>query len=155
MAGIKDYVRHRRLAAIHEASHVLVGRIYGIDGFARIRPARPSDESIPAGMVPSLWDGVAITPGSHKLPRDAQRIIGIAGAVGVMQEIGRPADVSVLVDFMSQTDWKMTGVVPSNCGALGPVLMFTTNYLKRRRSELLALARQLIVESRSTIAGEC
>ena len=45
----------------------------------------------------------------------------------------------------------MTGVVPgpyANYNALRPTLAFTTNYLSRRRKELLALARELIVESR-------
>ncbi len=129
---------------------------YGIDGFAKIWPAEPRDEAIPAGTVPSLWDGVAITPGSDKLPRDARRIIGIAGAVGVMLEMAKLPDVSVLVDFMSQTDWKTTGVMPgpyANYNSLRRTLTFTANYLKRRRSELLALARELIVELRNEKAA--
>jgi len=68
-----------------------------------------------------------------------------------------PPDVSDLVRFMSSTDWEMTGVVPgpyASYKALRPTLAFITIYLKRRRTELLALARELIVESRSAIAGE-
>lgn len=152
VTDVRMFVRHRRILAIHEAGHVIAARIYGIDSSARIWPAAPSNGAPTAGMERALWAGVARMPPSFdKLPRDARRIIGLAGAAAVMLHLKMPPDVTSLVKFMSKPDWKLTGVVPGRYAfydALRPTLAFTMSYLNRRRPELLALARELIVESR-------
>jgi hypothetical protein len=96
------------------------------------------------------------------MPADARRVIGLAGVAAQMLWFEIPAHLFFWsTGFMSKSDWRLVGQVKgrparrSTAIFLMDDLVVTLALLARKRRALLATAREMIVESRSAIAGEC
>jgi hypothetical protein len=99
------------------------------------------------------WRGAADIPDVDAFPTDQRRVIGLAGAAGLMVWLGIPADRFFDMNVgVSTSDWKLVGVVP--VAVTRQALVAAMEMLDREI--LRALSRRMIVESRQpAIAGEC
>ena len=146
MAGSKAAARDRRWTAIHEAGHVIAAQHFGAEAFGMI------------WFEDGHWRGAADIPTIDAMPADQRRAIGLAGAAALVLWLGIPADRFFSMNVgMSVSDWKLVGLVTgrSNIAVLREALAFTLAMLARERPALIAMSRQIIVESRSATAGEC
>jgi len=137
----------RRLAAIHEAGHVIVAMHFGLlSGYAWITPNEARSDEI------RFWIGSARFPGAICLNEMERPMLACAGAVaeacwkrGCVDSIywGEP-------DFMSPPDWRLAGCQP---GEPDPLCERAIQHLEPLLSEdgilwssLLRVARRLIVK---------
>jgi hypothetical protein len=138
--------RDRRMAAVHEASHVVVARRFALRmSSAWIVPNEggESDEK--------TWIGRVQIESVDKADQLSRRMIGVAGAVAEhLWQRGWIEDV--YPDGMSETDWALAGCDPDEPDDL---LMDAGEEVGRlferdglRWQELLAETRRLIIASR-------
>jgi hypothetical protein len=132
---------NRRLSAIHEAGHVVTAHSYDVESFGIIWPDG------------DCWDGCAIMPGVWDLPAARRRVVGIAGCAANMMWLGIPVDqfFTMPIQPVSDTDWKLIGRVAGrdNMTVLSEALALAIAKLERDWTNLLAVTRQIIAESRS------
>ena len=145
--------RDRRLAAIHEAGHVVIARHLGAwvtqAYIARHRPAHQFEKTW-TGECGVVWIEHKVSPAHDAM------IVAVAGAVAehiwmgdgdFLREDGEwPWEEEAI---MSQSDWRLAGVEPGKPTpdfmlAVGEVLDLLTGPLK---PELYATARRLIADA--------
>ncbi len=144
-ADIRAAAYNRRDIAIHEAGHIVAARHFEMDAFGKIWPVENSQAN--------EWAGIALAPGVEKLPHYARRMIGLAGAAAVVIMRRFPVDkqFAMVKIRLSPADWKMIGMVSgqrSNQDVIREALNDTFAILARERRALIAMSRQIIVDSR-------
>jgi len=141
--------RERRLAAVHEAGHVVVaGRFDLYPDVARIfRAESPAREG-------RVWIGRVHFPGLGLLSALERRMLGCAGAMAELswQREEIHADYWIEADHMSESDWHLAGCP---LGEPDDICLEAIEELEYLLSEdgplwddLLRQARQLIVDAR-------
>ena len=143
----------RRLAAIHEAGHIVVGQHIG----------RPLHCRAPVGKIirndsgnptERTWWGVTEFFNIERLNPLEMRTIAFAGAAATCRWNGGRLDIDLWTnrDFISPTDWEMAGCKPGEPDALCRVAVMRLERLLRGRlwGRVLSCARQLIVDSRES-----
>jgi hypothetical protein len=101
---VRTIARDRRLAAIHEAGHLVVARSLGVTGYAYIQPLRES----------AAWQRMWIGRFSFgKSTKQQRRLIAVAGAVAEgcwLNRIHNIEDVDWYEpEVMSESDWGLSG----------------------------------------------
>jgi hypothetical protein len=140
--------RDRRLAAVHEAGHVVVAARFGLHpDTAWIRRAKsPAEQPAWIGRVQFVDVGV--------LSALERRMLGCAGAMAELLWQGEDIhpDYWIEADRMSEADWDLAGCEP---GEPDDICIEAIEELEQLLSEdgplwsdLLRHARQLIVEAR-------
>ena len=141
--------RDRRLAAVHEAGHVVVAAHFGLPP-ARARIWR-ADAPMPDGRA---WIGRIRFRGLDGLSSLERRMLGCAGAAAELcwQHEDIHPDHWIEADHMSEADWRLAGCA---LGEPDDICIEAIEELQHLLSEdgplwsdLLRQARQLIVEAR-------
>ena len=110
---IRTIARHRRLAAVHEAGHIVIARHSGVHVHrARIWPVDVDDLD-----SQWAWSGQVQTIGLDRAPAEVRCMIGVAGAVAEMSWHGEEIDTSdgwALGDALglSSSDWSIADCDP-------------------------------------------
>ena len=141
--------RDRRLAAVHEAGHVVVAAHFGLHrAKARIRRA---DAPMPDGRA---WTGRVQIHDLDVLSSLERRMLGCAGAAAELcwQHEDLHPDYWIDADHMSESDWRLAGCP---LGEPDDICVEAIEELQHLLSEdgplwsdLLRQARQLMVEAR-------
>jgi hypothetical protein len=154
---IRWWARDRRMAAVHEAGHVVIARMLSIGvGYAYICPVEADEES--NILNNKTWLGHTLSN-----PRDLQRanrrqraMFGVAGAVAEHCWDGYDITWDDIIwndhAVMSASDWEGTGCVPGlpdeNCleaiSAVAAVLERGASHW----DDLVSVSRNLIIDSR-------
>jgi len=139
----------RRLAAVHEAGHVVVAAHFGLSA-ARARIWR-ADAPMPDGRA---WIGRVQFRGLDVLSSLERRMLGCAGAAAELcwQHEDIHPDYWIEADRMSESDWRLAGC---ELGEPDDVCIEAIEELQHLLAEdgplwsdLLRQARQLMVEAR-------
>ena len=141
--------RDRRLAAVHEAGHVVVAAHFGLHpAHARLWRA---DSPMPDGRA---WIGRVQFRGLDVLSSLERRMLGCAGAAAELcwQREDVHPDCWIEADRMSESDWRLAGCPlgePDDmCIEAIEELQCLLSEDGPLWSDLLRQARQLIVEAR-------
>lgn len=135
---MRAYALNRRLVAVHEAGHVIIAHHFGVEGFGMIWRER------------EYWDGASFIPTVWDLPADQRRIVGIAGAAATLLWLKIPAHQFFSTKLASRSDWELISRVRGRNGAMiREAVDSALAMLDLERKALLAMARQIIIESRS------
>ena len=149
VGAMRTIARDRRLAAVHEAGHVVVAAHFGLHSArAWIRPA---DAPMPDGRA---WIGRVQFRGLDVLSSLERRMLGCAGAAAELcwrREDIHP-DYWIEADRMSDSDWRLAdcplGEPDDMCIEAIEELQCLLSEDGPLWSDLLRQARQLIVEAR-------
>ena len=139
----------RRLAAVHEAGHIVVARRFDLSpDIARIRRAEsPRREG-------RAWIGRVRFPGLDQLSPLERRMLGCAGAMAELswQRAEIHADYWIEADHMSESDWHLAGCPFAEPDDICLEAIEELEYLLSENGplwgDLLRQARQLIVDAR-------
>ena len=141
--------RDRRLAAVHEAGHLVVAAHFGLKrAKARIRRA---EAPMPDGRA---WTGRVQFAGLDVLSSLERRMLGCAGAAAELcwQHEDIHPDYWIEADRMSESDWRLAGCLLGEPDDLCIEAIEELQYLLSEDGplwgDLLRQARQLIVEAR-------
>jgi hypothetical protein len=154
---VKQAAWDRRMAAIHEAGHVVVARSLGIPVASSW--IAPNDNH--GDQWEKSWTGrTQLGPMQSKCSKRQGRLIGVAGAIA--EQFWSDDDDSFWDDdvwrdpeIMSESDWEMAGCRPGQPNkAFFTAIDHVAALLKRDGllwPSLLQTARALIVEGRSAL----
>jgi hypothetical protein len=146
-AARKISARHRRVAAVHEAGHVVVARRFGLKiGSAWIAPNDGPEER--------TWVG-RVEISTADAPEIACQMVGMAGSVAERLWQGESLGDYWLGDLMSDSDLRLAGCPLSEADEADDMLWdaaIKVEKLFERGNEgwqeLITEARRLIVDSR-------
>ena len=151
-ARSRDSAKDRRLAAVHEAGHVIVARQLGIRVMHKeIRKIEPKDstEKEWIGSVQCLTEGVVASK---------RKMVGVAGLVAEACWNGKNFDhlfdaIADCPEYMSQSDWDLSDCLPGEpskqfCDAMEQAFELLNRETGKLWKSLLAEARGLIVQTR-------
>ena len=151
MSPIRIWARDRRLAAVHEAGHVVIARMFSINADAYIRPVLGNVDV----ECEKTWIGQTLYNRRDLRSRRKNAMFGVAGAVAALCWRGEFIDDEYLSDeaeMMSESDWEGTGCVPGlpdeNCLE---AIYAVAAVLERGGShwnDLVSVSRNLIIDSR-------
>jgi hypothetical protein len=146
MTSKRIYARDRRIAAVHEAGHIVIARAVGIEVWsARIGPnTREAVERTWIGQV-----GIPISD-LEKVDDVSRRMVGVAGSLAAHLWCGGRIE-DFFPDAMSRNDWYYAGCDPNEPDALTDAIGEVGRLLARDGpvwQELIAESRRLIVQSR-------
>jgi len=141
--------RDRRLAAVHEAGHVVVAAHFGLP------PARARISRVVAPAPDQrAWTGRVQCRGLDVLSSLERRMLGCAGAAAELswQRDDIHPDHWIAADHMSEADWRLAGCDPGEPDDLCVEAIAELQDLLAEDgplwSDLLRQARRLIVEAR-------
>jgi hypothetical protein len=141
--------RDRRLAAVHEAGHVVVAAHFGLRA-ARARIWR-AEASMPDGRA---WIGRVQFAGLDVLSSLERRMLGCAGAAAELcwQREDIHPDHWIAADRMSESDWRLAGCEFAEPDDMCIEAIEELQHLLAEDgplwSDLLRQARQLMVDAR-------
>jgi hypothetical protein len=142
----RTLARERRLAAVHEAGHVVIARRVGFkSAVAWIWPNEGPREK-------RSWLGRTLLQKGPQVDDVSRRMVGVAGSIAEHLWHGGWIEEYLPQEEMSESDWRLAGCVPNQpddvlMSAIGEV----GQLLARDGSEwqaLIAESRRLIVDSR-------
>ena len=151
---IRWWARDRRLAAVHEAGHVVIARMFSIKADAYIRPVLGNVDV----LYESMWIGQTLYNRRDLRSRREHAMFGVAGAVAKLCWRGEFIDDESIwyePEMMSESDWESTGCVPGepdeNCleaiSAVAAVLERGASHW----DDLVSVARDLIISSQPLV----
>jgi hypothetical protein len=145
----RTLARDRRMAAVHEAGHVVIARRLGL-------------EIVSAWIVPNdgepderTWAGRVQIRRPHEADEVSRRMVGVAGPVAEYLWRGGWIEDYFPDEAMSESDWHLAGCEPDKpddalMDAIGEVgQMFARG--GSGWQDLIAESRRLIVASRSSV----
>jgi hypothetical protein len=154
MSPARIEARDRRLAAIHEAAHMVMARHVGVSGVEAWIVRTPN-----AGPDEKTWIGQMQFYPSKRIALRDRIMIGVAGMAATMLiddptiEISRTTISEILSDpnAMSQSDWRLAGLTFDGLLTTSEVRAVTDTFRLLRDKlwqELLAESRQLVLACR-------
>ena len=141
--------RDRRLAAVHEAGHVVVAARFGL--YAASAWISRAESPMPDERA---WIGRVQFPGLDHLSSLERRMLGCAGAAAELrwQHEDIHPDHGIEADRMSESDWRLAGCPLGEPDDMCLEALEELQYLLSEDgplwSDLLRQARQLIVDAR-------
>jgi hypothetical protein len=145
----RTHARDRRLAAVHEAGHIVIARAVGLEvGSAWIGPNTGK-------VAKRTWIGhVGILDFESKADDVSRRMVGVAGSVAAHLWCGGCIE-DFFLDAMSKSDWYFAGCDPDEPDdTLMDAIREVGQMLARDGAgwqELIAESRRLIVASRTSV----
>jgi hypothetical protein len=147
MNSKRTLARDRRHAAVHEAGHLVVATRLGFETCSAWIVANDG-----GGTDEVTWLGRVQIHNPGKLPKTAQRMVGVAGSVAEWLWQGGWIEDYSPEGLMSESDWHLAGCIPDEPDHALMVAVAEVGRLFERGSqgwqELIAEARRLIVNSR-------
>jgi len=149
VSATRVLARDRRLAAVHQAGHVVVAAHFGL------KPARARIRRVDAPMPDQrVWTGRIQFSGLDILSPLERRTLGCAGVAAelVWRREDLHPDHWIEAGHMSASDWRLSGCEPGEPDDLCIEAIEELQYLLSEDgplwSDLLRQARQLIIEAR-------